>query len=238
MTLPGIDVSAIGQGSAFNWEAYRGKIAFAGIKATQGTGFQDPDFSLNMNGCAKIGAMRMPYHFLEPQLSGAEQAAWFLGYAKPQPGELVMLDNETCTNAAGAALAPGLVADCAAEFGDKVRAALGAWPVLYTTPWMAENGYCAGLGQQPLFIAGNPKGLPPVIGPWRLISFAQIGTRGVDTDVFFGTAADLMRLTVLHTEVKSAPEPLKSYRLAWEGQNKAPEIFDLVSTDGGKTWHQ
>jgi hypothetical protein len=117
--------------------------------------------------------------------------------------------------------------------------ALGAWPVLYTTPWMAENGYCAGLGQQPLFIAVNPAtaNLPTVLGPWRLISFAQLGTRGVDTDAFFGTSAELARLAVQHAEVKSAPAPIKAWRLDWAGEDKAPEISDLVSTDGGKSWH-
>ena len=42
MTLAGIDVSNY-QGPAFPWQDYKGKIAFAGIKISEGTGYTDPD---------------------------------------------------------------------------------------------------------------------------------------------------------------------------------------------------
>jgi GH25 family lysozyme M1 (1,4-beta-N-acetylmuramidase) len=239
VTLPGIDVSAIGQGAGFNWGAWKGKIAFAGIKATQGLSFEDPDYSRNMSGAFSIGAARMSYHLLDPTVSGEEQADYYLKYAKPQPGELAMLDHELFKDAAGEVLAPAAVANCAAAFSDRVRGAVSAWPVLYTTQWMAENGYCEGLGQQPLFVA-NPSRiqLPPVIGPWRLVSFAQIGQRGVDTDVFYGTAQELMRLAVLHSPIPLTPEKVKGWRLSWPAADKAPQVLELVSSDGGKTWQE
>jgi len=242
VALQGIDVSAIGQGNAFNWSAWKDRIAFAGIKATQGLTFQDPDFTENVKGATSIGAVRMPYHFLDPAADGAEQARHYLAYARPQPGELPMLDHETYVNAAGDALAAELVADVAAAFGDAVRAAVGAWPILYTTQYMAEHGYCAGLGQQPLFIA-NPSRvkLPNPIGPWRLVSFEQIGQKGIDTDVFYGTAAELARLTAMHAPIAPTPAPAPAptkkagFLLEWTGADTMPKILELATTDG-KTW--
>lgn len=243
MSLQGIDVSAVGQGNAFNWSAWKDRIAFAGIKATQGLSFEDPAFSENMKGATSIGAVRMPYHFLDPAEDGAEQAKHFLAYANPQPSELVMLDHETYRDAGGVVLAPALVADRAAAFADYVRAALGAWPVLYTDQWMPENGYCAGLGQQPLFIANPSKvKLPNPIGPWRLVSFEQVGQKGIDTDVFYGTVAELQRLTVMHAPIAPAPAPAPApakkagFLLEWTGAATPPKILELASADGGKTW--
>lgn len=236
MTLPGIDVSAIGQGAAFNWEAWRGKIAFAGIKATQGLTFKDPDFNRNMNGAREIGAARMPYHFFDPSEDGQAQARYFLEYADPQPGELVMLDFET-PGPAGAPLPAAAVADRAAAFADYVRVQVGAWPVAYSDQWMIESGYCAKLGACPAFVA-NPSRvvLPTVLGPWRLVSFQQIGQRGVDTDVFFGDLAALNRLAVLHPVQPIKPIPIGSWRLAWDGK-KEPQLVSITSNDDGKTWH-
>lgn len=235
MTLPGIDVSHIGQGSAFNWEAWRGKIAFAGIKATQGTSFRDPDLERNISGASSIGAKVMGYHFLDPLISGKSQADYFLAYFNPQPGQLVMLDNEDFGPTA-APYHPAMVADCAAQFADEVRAAVGAWPVVYADQSMTQEGYCDGLGACPAFIAApGTTSIPIPIGPWRMLSFRQTGQRGVDTDVFFGTAAELERLAVLHAKPKPQPNPVVVPLHI--GALSLDEVYKLISDDNGKTWH-
>lgn len=195
-TLAGIDVSN-NNGAAFDWAAWKGKISFAGVKITEGLDFTDPDGARNMEGARGIGAVRIAYHFLHPSLSGAQQAAYFLGHAKAAgigPGDLAMVDVEETDGRTVAEISA-----CAGEFAAAVHAELGAWPVAYTEQSYAETGCTASLGSCPAFIA-NPSHvtLPSPIGPWRLVSFEQTGQRGTDTDVFYGDAAELARLAIPH----------------------------------------
>ena len=199
--LNGIDVSNL-QGSAFDWAPYRGRIQFAGIKVSEGTGFADPDAARNMAQAKADGIVRMAYHFLRPAQHGGQQADYFLHLARLAglgPGDLVMVDVEVADN-----LSAAQVSGCAADFAARVHAAVGAWPVAYTMQSFAEGGYCASLGMCPSFIA-NPSHvqLPSPIGPWHLVSFEQTGQRGVDTDVFYGDLAELAKLAILHP----APKP-------------------------------
>lgn len=54
-TLAGIDVSASGQGGAFSFAAWRGEIAFAGVKITQDLDYADPDAARNIAGAHALG---------------------------------------------------------------------------------------------------------------------------------------------------------------------------------------
>jgi hypothetical protein len=70
----------------------------------------------------------------------------------------------------------------------------GFRPLLYTEISMAPS--LTSLGSCPLWLA-NPSGMVvKAVGPWKQVSMEQTGQRGVDTDVFYGTAADLAKLTV------------------------------------------
>lgn len=202
MTLAGIDVSNY-QGAQFDWAPYRGKIAFAFIKATEGLSYRDPDYARNVAQAHADGITVGSYHFLHPAESGAAQAHCFLGYADPAPGELVMVDVETDDG-----LGPAATSACALDFAATVHHATGAWPVAYTMQSFAEGGYVASLGGCPSFIA-NPSQvqLPNPIGPWHLVSFEQTGQRGVDTDVFYGDAAELAKLAIPHPAPSPAPRP-------------------------------
>lgn len=202
MTLNGIDVSNA-QGATFNWAPYRGKIAFAFIKITEGLTYGDPYAVRNMTQARNEGITRGAYHFLRANLPASAQASWFLARARAaglSAGDLVMVDVETSDGKVAAG-----VAACASAFAAEVRAATGAWPVVYTDQSFAYGGYCAGLGNCPAFIA-NPSGvqLHMPIGEWNLVSFEQTGQRGVDTDVFHGTAAQLAKLAIPGA-VKTAP---------------------------------
>lgn len=210
-TLPGIDVSGIGQGATFDWNAWRGRIAFAFMKASEALTFRDPDFARNWGEAAKLGIVRGAYHFLHPGMSGAAQADFFLSVVDPRPGDLVMMDAEISRDEHGAGMSPAAVSATVAAFADIVRAKTGAWPVAYTDQSMARAGYLASAGQCPAFIA-NPSQVqfPVPIGPWRLVSFEQVGQRGVDTDVFYGDIGELRRLTVsrpLPPTPAPAPKP-------------------------------
>jgi GH25 family lysozyme M1 (1,4-beta-N-acetylmuramidase) len=196
MTLNGIDVSAAGQGASFNWNPYKGKLGFAGVKISEGTGYADPDAGRNIAGARSIGAVPMGYHFLHAGQPGAQQAEFFLSHAKAAglgKGCLIAIDAEDGG-------LDGLGADqldqAAAEFCAELKKHFGPryWPELYTeisiAPHMTSMGNC------PLWLA-NPSGMVvKSIGPWKQVSMEQTGQRGVDTDVFYGTAADLAKLTV------------------------------------------
>lgn len=238
VSLPGIDVSNY-QGSSFDWEPYRGRISYAFIKATEGLTFTDPDFDRNWSAATAIGIVRGAYHFLDPAVSGPQQADRFLTVANPREGDLIMVDVETTGNGQGGQLSPAQVSDCAGGFADMARAKTGAWPVAYTTQNMAMGGYVASLGQCPAFIA-NPDQFPLTmpLGPWRFVSFEQIGVRGVDTDVFYGDLAQLGRLAVVHPVGPPPPSPVQhSWRLTWPDLSATPRLTAQVSDDGGATWH-
>jgi lysozyme len=135
--LNGIDVS--NNNGTVDWAAWHGKIAFAGVKISEGLTFADPDAARNMAGARGIGVVRIAYHFLRPALSGSQQATYFL-HAKAAglgPGDLVMADVETTDG-----LAAAEVSACAGEFATAVRDGIGAWPVSYTTQSFAETGSC------------------------------------------------------------------------------------------------
>lgn len=204
-TLAGIDVSNI-QGASFDWTPWRGKIGFAFIKISEGTGFADPDAARNMAQARELGIIRGGYHYLHPAESAAAQAAYFIKLAKAAglgPGDLVMADLETTDGLDDAG-----VSACAGEFAVAVRDELGAWPVSYTTQSFAEGGYCNSLGLTPAFLADpSHVGLPSPIGPWHLVSFEQLGQRGVDADAFYGDAAELGKLAV--PQPRPAPAPAK-----------------------------
>ena len=68
---PVIDWSAVASGGA----------RFAYIKATEGTGFVNPDFAAQYDGSYQAGLIRGAYHFALPgRSSGAAQASYFTAH--------------------------------------------------------------------------------------------------------------------------------------------------------------
>lgn len=193
--LPGIDVSAAGQGANFPWASYKGKIAFAGVKISEDLDFIDPDAKANIAGARSIGAIPMGYHFLHAGTSGPDQAEFFLAHAHAAglaPGDLIAVDAEDggldgCSAATMNARATGFIAELQKHFP-------GYWPVAYTEISMAPS--LVSLGHCPLWLADLSAPLVTGIGPWKLVSFWQTGQRGVDTDVFNGSSAELAKLAI------------------------------------------
>lgn len=203
-TLQGIDVSAAGQGGAFPWGIYRGKIAFAGVKISQATDYADPDAARNVAGCRSLGIPVIGYHFITTGEPGPAQAAWFLAHAAAagmRPGDLLAFDTE---QAGGAA--PQLWA-VSAGFALAVHDHYGGsfWPLAYTDMSLAAVAP-ASVAACPLWLAtlGEPV---PAMGPWRQITMEQVGQRGVDTDVFHGTPAQLAALGIPEHKPAGPPSP-------------------------------
>jgi lysozyme len=236
-SIAGIDVSNF-QG-AFDWAAWRGKIAFAFAKATEGVTFRDPDFSRNWAAMKGEGIIRGAYHFAHPADNPGAEAEFFLSVVRAQglrPGDLLALDLET---ADGRSIAE--VAAWADAWVSAVHAATGASVIVYTDQSMARGGYCAGLGGSPLWLAIHGGGRVPLpVGPWQLISFEQTGSPGtppVDADIFFGATVQLDKLAVPQPAPAPAPAPAEAgFLVLRNGVAGALAGRAVSSHDGGKTW--
>lgn len=190
----GIDVSAIGQGQ-FNWQPWQGHIDFAMMKATEGTGFIDPEFDRNWSEAGEIGIFRFAYHYFHPELDPATQAEFFIDTVKGT-GSFKSGDNMTM--------------DYEHQYiGQPIYdAAFAAWVfahsianrihdhklVVYTYPFFAEQGFCAKLGYWPLWVADYGVPVPSSPLPWSnysLWQYAAGGPNAPDLDLFNGDYKDL-----------------------------------------------
>lgn len=192
--LPGIDVSHF-QG-VIDWQRVKAAgIGFAFIKATDGTGFVDPQLNYNALACQALSIPFGLYHFFRPTADSASQAQFFLANTKPYTPLLPpALDLE---------LGP-VTTSQAATWLDIVDVALGRESLVYTAPAFAAenfNGENSGLiSVYPLWIAEyTTKPAPIVPAAWEDWEFWQHTPSGqvdgvpnaVDLDWFHGTADDL-----------------------------------------------
>lgn len=83
----GIDVS--GHQEDIDWQAAREDgVSFAYIKATEGSGFVDPQYSSHHDGARAAGITVGAYHYFTLCSSGADQAKDFLAAVTPADGDL------------------------------------------------------------------------------------------------------------------------------------------------------
>jgi lysozyme len=190
----GVDVS--NYAGQFNWSATSG-LSFGICRATEalggpGTNSPDPFLSWNWPRIKQKGLVRGAYHFLHPNLNGAEQARYFVDTLRGsglQTTDMLWLDNET----AGAS--PASVAACAHDFMATLSALRPHNPRgVYSFQDFILAGNCAGLQQYPLWLAVFQSATPGAPAPWKKWQMWQSGSgSGFDNDVFNGSAADLSR---------------------------------------------
>ncbi|HKN63607.1 MAG TPA: GH25 family lysozyme [Gaiellaceae bacterium] len=141
----GVDVSS--WNGAINWS----KVADAGYrfafsKATEGTSYNDKNFTTNRNGSEGAGLSFGAYHFARPAgqtfaaatASAISQANHFLAIAGPQPGELPpVLDLEATGNLPKQRLLAWTLA-----WAGQITARIGVDPFVYTSPlfWKGRLG--------------------------------------------------------------------------------------------------
>ncbi|MDT8913333.1 GH25 family lysozyme [Amycolatopsis sp. PS_44_ISF1] len=202
-SVPGIDVSSY-QGSV-NWASYwsAGK-KFAYVKATEGTGYTNPDFTQQYNGSYHVGMIRGAYHYGRPDLSGgAAQADYFATHGggwskdgKTLPGTLDIEwgPNSDCYGLGASAMVAWIKA-----FSDEYHRKTTRWPVIYTaTSWWSE---CTGntgdfSSTNPLWVARYASSAGPLPYRWGFYTFWQYSSTPIDQDSF---SADISRLKVLAT---------------------------------------
>jgi lysozyme len=220
--VEGIDVFD-GQG-VIDWPAVADAgVAFAYIKATQGTYNAQSTFAENWAGAARAGVRRGAYHFFDPTEDGVAQARWFLSTVGTSPGNLPpMLDAECpdgdadCLGTGASGQAPGAtVAAGLTAWLEAVRGAVSQDPVVYTfASYFRSLGIDAGaLAAHPLFLADpTDAGCVGVPAPWPRVALWQYSWTGeipgvrvpVDRDRFLGSLADLAAFGGAGTV---APEP-------------------------------
>lgn len=132
-TLPGIDVSHY-QGT-ITWSKVAGAgVKFVYAKATEGQGFNDPNYAANRAGAKAAGMLFGAYHFADPDTSANDavlEADHFASVAAPVTGELKpVLDIENSGGLSTTALIAWVQA-----WLDEVRAKLGVKAVIYTGPY-------------------------------------------------------------------------------------------------------
>ena len=192
----GIDVSGFQDPVDF-MKVRGGGYSFAYAKCTQGTGFYESTYSLKRADAQRAGVLFGAYHFFDWTADAAEQATWFLGWAKPENGDLPpMLDCEGDTQGRDPA-------ECVAEMSvwvDAVGKAVNAFPVIYLSPsfWTEALGSTDGFTGHPLWLANYGVKGPPALGRWtpKLWQYSSTGTvpgiaNDVDLDWFLGDMNEL-----------------------------------------------
>ncbi|HXT16559.1 MAG TPA: GH25 family lysozyme [Gemmatimonadaceae bacterium] len=213
--LEGVDVSH--RNLTIDWtKVKRAGISFAMVKATEGTDWIDPTFTINVSGARDAGIVVGVYHFYRHDADPALQATSFLkATGHPQPGDLLpALDVEAPGDGAGPiTYSTANVVRRIGEFVDAVEAALSVAPMIYTYPsaWKEITGNADAFASKcPLWIASYADA-PTIPGGWHqqaLWQYTDKGTvNGISTIVDRDrTAGDLAALESLRTRALAVGE--------------------------------
>lgn len=198
------------------------------IKATEGAGFQDPDFENNWRFADASEKARLAYHYFHPSIPAQVQARYFLDYVDRfgiETGDLFAIDLEVTDHRDPAEVSRG-----AKQFVEEVNHETGASCWVYTYRFFSENpdgtetGNTTGLENSPLWIAdpSSPPGRPRVPKPWSLWTAHQYGIfRGIDADVVNVTSMEQLA-------------DLGSFRAS---PNPPPSVVTLRLEDSNKLFH-
>jgi len=213
--VDGVDV-ADGQGP-INWVSAAGAgIKFAYIKASQGTYDTDTEFASSWSGTKAAGVLRGAYHFLDPTISGVDQATFYLGIVGTLgSGDLPpMLDiecpsgnnepnSDNCLGIGSSGDATGAaITTVMNDWLTTVKAKTGRTPIVYSFgSYFADDAIdTTGLQDYPLYIAyPTTTDCFDFPAPWTAAVLWQWSWTGtvagitgqVDLDRFLGTSADL-----------------------------------------------
>jgi lysozyme len=196
-TTRGIDVSKW-QGT-INWTKVKAAgVQFAFIRVSDGANTPDARFAANWTGAKSAGVIRGAYQFFRPNQSITTQANMMINaIGVHRAGDLPpVIDIED-----HGGLSPATLAARARIWVDKVHAAVGVRPIVYTGKyfWRDEVGSPASFGPNPLWIAQYTSLCPDIPAPWTRWTFWQYTDAGtvngisgpVDTNRFNGSLAQL-----------------------------------------------
>jgi GH25 family lysozyme M1 (1,4-beta-N-acetylmuramidase) len=173
-TLPGIDVSHW-QGT-INWNSvFNAGIRFAFTKATEGTGYLDPQLSRNLSEMSRLGIVRGAYHFGHPNVSATSQAQYFVSNVKKANGGTVSGCLQLCLDLEVTdGQAPAQVWSWTQSFIAEVKSLTGRPGIIYTSPsfWTTSVGNPTSNLNCPLWIAHWNVATPTVPRAWSSVGWA------------------------------------------------------------------
>ncbi len=190
--IVGNDVSAIGQGQ-IDFDTYKKNSNFVLVKASEGTGFRDPQLTRSQSEARRVGLPLGYYHFARPEKGNdpVAEADYFLAQVgNILPGEVLALDFEV-------AFADAV--NWCKSFLDHVAQKTGIKPLIYMdnsrrTGYKWQSIVDAGYGLWLADYSGDPNKsqFPP--DPWSFVAIQQWTnsqqvpgiSRITDGDAFFG----------------------------------------------------
>ena len=190
--LNGLDISTY-QGTP-NFDTIKSEKDFCLIKATEGVGYTDPEFTHSQSELRRVNMLRGYYHFARPDLNNKpeDEAAWFIQTVSPQTGEILVLDFEVNYS--------DPVTWCKAWLDHVASLLNGYKPLIYlnlnlvnTHDWtpVINGGYGLYLADYD-GITDNTVNTPwPVVAMKQYSSSGQVGgiAGNVDLDTLFGDAS-------------------------------------------------
>jgi MYXO-CTERM domain-containing protein len=195
-TTKGIDVSHY-QGTITWSKVYAAGYRFAIMKATEGTGYTDPNFKTNWANSKKAGLLRGAYHFFRPSVDGVAQAKHFVSVM----GTLGDLDlPPVCDLEVQDGVSDATVIQRTKDFMKTVKSLTGRTPMLYSGYFFTSLGSPSGFSSYPLWVPNWGVSCPNIPnGGWKTWTFWQYtdnasvsGISGaVDADRYNGTLQNL-----------------------------------------------
>jgi GH25 family lysozyme M1 (1,4-beta-N-acetylmuramidase) len=201
--VPGMDVSSH-QGD-INWpKPWADGARFAYVKATEGTGYKNPNFRQQYDGAVAVGMAHGGYHFALPDRSdGATQANFFVenggGWmynGVTLPPALDMEYNpygDTCYG-----MNQAQMTDWVKSFSDQVRVRAGRYPAIYTsTTWWNRCVNADFSSTNPLWVARYASQVGELPTGWDFYTIWQFNHAGVfpgDQNTFNGVQDQLDRI--------------------------------------------
>lgn len=205
--LRGLDLSSY-QGSV-DFESLKSNIDFVIIKASEGTGFIDPQLQRNQSEARRLGIPLGYYHFARPDLGNSPEAEaeWFKAAVNVAEGELLCLDFEV-NYTDGVNWCRG--------FLDHLSYLLGGYkPLIYLNLSLVGGSDWSSVINENygLWLADYDGSTDPIGVPWPVLALKQFSSTGsvpgvsgnVDLDVFYG---DLGTFSAYgYSPSAPAPEP-------------------------------
>jgi GH25 family lysozyme M1 (1,4-beta-N-acetylmuramidase) len=225
-TVPGIDVSYWDAG--IDWPKVRATgQRFVFVKATESITYKDPTFDDNWFGAKSAGLLRGAYHFFRCNSDAKKQADYFIDYVKSfdDNGELPpVLDLETPDGQRKEKIVPA-----ARTWLDRVEAAFGRKPIIYSGQYFLQDYLCEAGGGPPAwakeyplwlaqypnqFVAGSQPFLPRGWFKWTFWQYSEKGringiNASVDLNLFSGTLEELYKFAGAQIVTEKLQKPQK-----------------------------
>ncbi len=199
--IHGIDVSRYQQ--KIDWHEVRNmevegiRLGFVFIKATEGKRIKDHHFNRNWREARANRMVRGAYHYFHPSVDAAAQATHFIRRVTLKPGDLPpVLDIEETNGVSRSALIASVKI-----WLEKVEAAYGVKPILYTGSHFYETWLAGHFDAYPLWIAHYETQRPRIGRSWHFWQHSESGKvsgiqGNVDFNVFNGDSAAFKRLLI------------------------------------------